>query len=350
MRSHEDILNRIGENAIKGDLIIQTKDGNRMIEISNNAVWASITLSYQIKIDNFLSDADIESTTKTENLLKQSLQQKEDEIAKEREKELKEKQIEEEKEYQIKLKTLTENLKEKENNYNILLQKEESLKTRLRSVTGPLLLLRETFKTGIYLRDKLCAELDHWNHLRQILKENQEIIFNIHSNSFPENNSLSENHSIQSMWLQDLEYIQKLYLENLENPEIHPLKLTHILDLNPPKLMKQNLSSEKFMTHSESITSINEKDENNNKIQEIEKEVIEIENIKEKEVIEVEIEEKVEVNQENISNELQPNPLVQLPKETKLHERIVVSSSNLKITPSSDFRCPIKIPQISKPV
>ena len=328
VRSHEDILTRIGESIISGTHIIQTKDGNRLLEISNNAVWASITISYQIKIDNFLSDSDMESASNVENILKENQKKKEEEEVKEREKEMKKKKEEEDKEYQKKLTILTENLNEKQNTLTLLLQKEDSLKQRLRSVTGPLLLLRETFKTGIYLRDKLCTELDHWNHLYQALKENEEVIFNLQYNC-SENNSLHE-HSPQSLWLQDLEYIQKLYVENSQNEDIHPLKLTHILDFNITKPISPKYSLERFPIASEQIV---EQVPEQPQIQEIELEQeFEEEKHEEKVAEEKDVEKEVENHQE-----ITPQNLSNLSQNKKIQERIIVSSSKLKITPKQKY-------------
>lgn len=305
VRSHEDVLSRIGESVVCGEHLIQTKDGNRMMQISNRAVWATITISYQVRIDNSASesliplDAPVTNSTDVTNDTQATL----DRNSKLRE------------EHLAQLKALQDDLAAKQDTLDSLQQKQVSLESRLHSMSGPLLLLRETFKTGIFLREKFCGQWQHWLAVREVFRHNQDSLtldqqgYNRSSlaleNSATTSAPYNEQPS-QSVWLQDLELIQKM-VEG--HHELRPLPLNQIFHHLPSSSSSPN--SPPTSPHNVSLTAATS---------------IPVSSPREEESVQ----------------EVTHSPF--LPRSA-LPDRILLSSSNLKIRPSSDFRCPIKIPQ-----
>lgn len=275
VRTHEDILSRIGETVVCGQQIINTSDGNRVLEISNRAVWATITLSYQIEIDNYIT----EHLPPTQEVV--SIPEIED------------KQVDQE--HLSHLHQLQGQLASEHDRVNALQQKIDTLNHRLQSMSGPLLLLRETFKTGLFLREKICSQWDNYHSVQDIYKQHLEQTLD--ENESKELVATTSFDQQQSVWLQDLELIKGI-LESHEDTE--PIVLNHIFPPQSPASLKVSVS------------------ESSDRIQD-----------------------------ESMLATISPNAqqLSQISEVSPFPERILLSSSNLKIRPSSDFRCPIKIPQ-----
>jgi hypothetical protein len=330
--SAEDLLHRLGEEVVVGDHLIQTGDGNRLLEISNRAVWASITLSYQVQIQNHVTEALpplppllLDTLTHERQAKRDSQRESERMRETEREKEAQSREA-----YLARLAVLQRDLAVKQESLSSLQQRQETLQNRLQSLTGPLLLLRETFKTGVYLREKLCAQWLHWKTLQEVFEQHQgseeegrprlqDSVATDSSSPVPP----SFEQQSESLWLQDLALIQQVVESH---HELQPLPLAQIF---PPP----GTSSPFTLPRSVSWLSSTGEDPPLNRPTS-------------PRVEEVTAEEEggalsspnPPLRSTSVSPPLSP-PLPLLP------ERILLSSSNLKIRPSCDFRCPLKIPR-----
>jgi hypothetical protein len=321
VRSHEDVLSRIGESVVCGEHIIQTKDGNRVMEISNRAVWATITISYQVQIDNSATEVPNSPTPPSTNSAEAA---KETQATLDREAKLRE-------EHMVHLKALQDDLSAKQEVLRSLQQKQASLESRLHSMSGPLLLLRETFKTGIFLREKFCAQWQHWLAVLEVFHQNQDsfALVPLRSEGDHSRTSLSlaepdaslsaayDEQPPQSVWLQDLELLQKM-IES--HHELRPLPFTQIF----PHLSPSSPSPCSAPTSPHTMATAGITTPSPRSFSEIPSTAV--------------ASPRVEELAEEVTS---PSP----PPRESLPDRILLSSSNLKIRPSSDFRCPIKIPR-----
>lgn len=267
VRSHEDVLSRLGETIVYGQHIIQTSDGNRLLEISNRAVWATITLSYQIEIDNYIAEPMPPRPIMTP------------------------KPTRDDPEHLSKLHQLQSVLAQEQERVDSLQHKIDTLQNRLRSMSGPLLLLRETFKAGLFLREKFCSQWEHFHAVESVYRQHLDNHFHLNE---PQESIIPTTFDQQSVWLQDIDLIKRAIEEHDDS---QPLLLTHLFPPSSPT-SAIHVPETEVCSPPESATPTSPRS---------------------------------------------PQPFA--PKDFSAPERILLSSSNLKIRPSSDFRCPIKIPR-----
>jgi hypothetical protein len=194
----------------------------------------------------------------------------------------------------------------------------------LQSMTGPLLLLRETFKTGVYLREKLCAQWHHWKTVQGVFHEHQEEAQRHHRlQDTTTTDSASFEQQSESLWLQDLGLLHQAVESH---HELQPIMLSEILPpgcprsphspsavMLPPALSRLSTADDSIRPTSPRVQDVTE-----------------------------------DLMVDPTLAGLVPSPSLSptsMPPPGPLPERILLSSSNLKIRPSCDFRCPIKIPR-----